>query len=654
MSTMVVKRGRPRKGNERGIRGLQKPIQTIKRKSRAEKEAERIREENRLPGYREGGAGFGRWCDDFVCVPIYPEGSDIAQWTPLSQLPKEVNPKTGKSYADIWDKQKEIMREALRMENMRFVYRLIIFCWMRGEGKSLLACLVQLWKFFNWPRQQIMLGANSRDQVKFVHFDIMRDIIINSPGLMQYIGSRRNIQEKEIRLKDSQGDVRSIIRSISSFSGIVSNITGYTFSEIFDMKNPKFFTQLDGSIRNIPNALGVIDSTVSEKTHVLYSLYTNFIQNKTKGVFFSYRYSKLGLPEDYWNPHMDQGQLSDYKAKFPFGEYERYFLNLWSAGTQKVFTDEMVEATKYVGMGGQILNSEDMIAKLEEKNHLIEVMSDVKGKGFADGSEETAGKIDSIYSLLTPLDGYYRLVDRYGAPRNASMENLITMSELFDTDWLIGAGLDFGDPYAVRGLARTINVVIAKGLPGSRSNPHIYLASPTAPKYIYLVLVLVEIKDHSTNVAKQVLEAAHLEYDGIDVICSERYGAWDMETWSAERDIEFQPIFPTYDRQRDGFKEVLTATKEGRFKCPSIAVPGSKKEDIREEEMGAFQHDADKRWFGSTEKFEKYGIQDDFMFALCWGFYGMRLKGIDDFRARSGHKNFGFFIENKDLVGSYA
>ena len=107
-----------------------------------------------------------------------------------------------------------------------------------------------------------MLGANSKDQVKFVHFDIMRDIIINSPNLLRIVG-RRNLQEKEIRLKDSKSNIVSVIRSISSFSGIVSNITGYTFSEIFDMKNPKFFTQLDGSIRNIPNAMGVIDSTVS-------------------------------------------------------------------------------------------------------------------------------------------------------------------------------------------------------------------------------------------------------------------------------------------------------------------------------------------------------------------------------------------------------
>jgi hypothetical protein len=596
-----------------------------------------------------------KWCEDHVYIPIYPEGSDIAVWTAMHSLPREKNPKTGKSYRHIWEGQKEVLREALRMENKRFLYRLLVLCWMRGEGKSLLACLVMLWKFFCWPRQQIMLGANSRDQVKFVHFDIMRDIVINSPKLMRRVGNRRNIQEKEIRLKDGQGNIRSIVRSISSFSGIVSNITGYTFSEIFDMKNPKFFTQLDGSIRNIPNAFGVIDSTVSEKTHILYQLYTNWVQGKTTTVFFSYRHSVDGLPEDYWNPNMDKAQLDDYRAKFMFGDFERYFLNLWSAGTQRVFTDEMIEMTKYLGLDGALLNTNEMRKELEQKNHLIQVMTDVQGKGFADGGEETAGKIDEIYNRLTPVSGVYMLGDRYGQPRMATMENLIHLSDLFDTDWVLSAGSDYGDPYAVRGLARTLVVVLAKGLPGSRSRPLEVLLTPdTAPKWIHLVLLVRNVEDHSGDIVKALFEEAHEEFGGLDVMCSERYGAWDMEKWCEERDIEFQPIFPTYDRQRDAFKNVLEAVREGRFKCPELPIPGSKKEDIRDEEMEVFDHDSEKRWFGSIEKFEKYGIQDDFMFALGWAFYGARLKGIDDFRIRKAITNSGMFIPNRDLTATYA
>jgi hypothetical protein len=39
-------------------------------------------------------------------------------------------------------------------------------------------------------RQQIMLGANSKDQIKFVHYELITDILLNSPKLLAKIGRR--------------------------------------------------------------------------------------------------------------------------------------------------------------------------------------------------------------------------------------------------------------------------------------------------------------------------------------------------------------------------------------------------------------------------------------------------------------------------------
>jgi len=610
--------------------------------------------ETKRVNYRDGGDGMIQWCNDYVYVPIYPEGSDIAVWYPIGNLPDEPNPETGKSYKDIWENQHRILREGLKMENKRFIYSILVFCWQRGEGKSLIACLIQLWKFFNWPRQQIMLGANSKDQIKFVHFDIMKDIIAFSPKLLAKVGGKRNLQEKEIRVKDSNGNVRSLIRSISSFTGIVSNITGYTFSEIFDMKNPKFFTQLDGSIRNIPNALGVIDSTVSVKTHILYTLYENAKKGKTKKVYFSYRYSKDGNLKDYWNPHMTETQLADYRAKFVFGDFERYFLNLWSAGFQRIFSDEMIEGTKMIAADNEMLNNTKIQKLLKEKKHLIEVASKVEEKGFADGVVETEEKITQIYSRLKRVDSIYSLKDKYSSSNMATMNDLTELSNLFDTDWAILVGADFGDPLAVRGLARTILTVTAKGLPGSRSKPYTFLSEETAPKYIYFVLHVALIENHSADIAKEILEEVHEEFDGIDTFCGERYRLENFEDWCKDRDIAFESVYPNYERQKEAFKELLLAIKEGRWKCPSLAIAGSKKEDIRDEEMEVFDHDSGKKWFGSAEKMEKYGIQDDFVFSSAWTMYGGRTLGVDSFRSRTTNTFFGMFMPQKGLLGDYA
>lgn len=605
-------------------------------------------------GYRDGGEGMIKWCNEHIYVPIYPEGSDVAVWYSIGNLPDTPNPETGKSYKSIWENQHRILKEALKMENKRFLYSMIVFCWQRGEGKSLITCLIQLWKFFNWPRQQIMLGANSKDQIKFVHFDIMRDIITFSPKLLQIIGGKKNLQEKEIRLKDSKGNVRSLIRSISSFTGIVSNITGYTFSEIFDMKNPKFYTQLDGSIRNIPNALGVIDSTVSTKTHILYTLYENARKGKTKKVYFSYRSSKHGNLDDYWNPHMTEVQLSDYKAKFPFGDYERYFLNLWSAGLQRIFTDEMIEGTKIIGADGELLNQSKIGQLLKKKTHLIDVVKKVEEKGFADGVIETEEKITAIYSRLKMVDSIYSLKNKYSGTQMATMDDLNELGNLFDTDWAILAGADFGDPLAVRGLARTIITVIAKGLSGSRSKPFTLLDEKAVPKYIYFMLHVVLIENHSADIAKEILEEVHDEFDGIDTFCGERYRLENFENWCKERDVNFESVYPNYERQKEAFKELLLAVKEGRWKCPSLAIAGSKKEDVRDEEMEVFDHHLDQKWFGSGEKMEKYGVQDDFVFSSAWTLYGGKTLGVDDFRARNSNMFFGSFIPQKGLLGDYA
>ena len=607
-----------------------------------------------ISSYREGAEGFIAWAEEFCYIPIYPEGSDIAVWTRIGDLPVDKNPETNRSYKDIWEAQKEIAREALIMDNGRFKHRLIIFCWPRGEGKSLFVCLIVLWKFFNWPRQQIMLGANSKEQVKFVHFDIMSDIIINSPVLYRLVGGKRNIQEKNIFLKDKKGIVRSLIRSISSFSGIVSNISNYTFSEMFDMKNPKFFVQLDGSIRNMPNSFGLIDSTVSAKTHVLYQLYQNTIEGKTKGTYFSYRCSRTGDSSDYWNPNMTTDQLEDYRAKFPFGEFERYFLNLWSAGVGRVFSEEMIEGMSYLGADGVLLDNKKIQGILETKNNLYNSISDLSGRNLSRDMEENKAKIDAMLQRLYPVENVYMLKDRYGSSKMATLDELNRLEDMFDTHFAVMAGTDFGDPYATKGLARTFLIICAKGLPGSRSNPYIYAVDNAASKYLYIVLFVKNVQDHSLDVVKDCLDGAGDEFDGIDTLCSERYGAWDVSKWCEDRDILFEPVYPNYGRQTDAFKELYLAVKEGRVKCPPLAVPGSKKEDVLREEMGAFDHDLDKKWFGSPEKTEKYGIQDDSVFALGWCLYGGRMLNTDDFRIRKGMQAFGMFSPQKGLVGNYA
>ena len=603
----------------------------------------------KLMRYRKGAEGFILWAEENVYIPVFHNNSDIPQWTSLANLPESKHPETGRSYKSMWEEQKKEARKALIMKNGRFVHRLLIFCWPRGEGKSLFACIIQLWKFFCWPRQQIMLGANSKDQVKFVHFDIMRDIILNSPPLLRVLG-KKNVQEKEIRIKDKAGNVVSVIRAISSFSGIVSNITGYTFSEIFDMKNPKFFVQLDGSIRNMPNAFGVIDSTVSEKSHILYRLFTTFMKKVDPTLFFSYRYSREGHFGDYWNPMMTYQQLESYKNKFPKAEFERYFLNLWSAGAQKLFTPAMVEATHYYGADGYF-SYENILPLIQRKVKMQEEIEDIVKVGGAEPIFQK-NEIAGITRRLSFLP--YELKDRYGISSFMPASTLENLSSALHTGWSIGVGLDRADPMkAKNATARTILTVIAKGLPGSLDNPIAFLEEGAVLNYVYFVLHLSHIESSSLEDIKLVIKNVATEYDGVETFCSERWGVWDLEEWLGLQGIPMEAIHPNYTVQKAAFSELFTLYKTCRFKTPITGVPGSKGECILEEEALNFDNDPAAKFYGSPEKDRKFGIQDDVMYSVAWGIYGMRNLTVSDLRVRKGFLSFGVYKNPEKLLGNY-
>ena len=85
-------------------------------------------------------------------------------------------------------------------------------------------------------------------------------------------------------------------------------------------------------------------------------------------------------------------------------------------------------------------------------------------------------------------------------------------------------------------------------------------------------------------------------------------------------------------------------------------VRGNKEDDILKEEIGVFDHNpaATQGKFGSPEKSEKYGRQDDCVFAVGSAVYGGLSLGVESFRERKGLKSFGFFFTDRsNLIGDY-
>jgi len=527
---------------------------------------------------------------------------------------------------------------------------------------SLLVCLIQLWKFFCFPNQNIVLGALSKDQVRFVHYDIMRDIILNSPNLLRVIG-KANIKEKNMVLRNKHGNVISSIMAISSFSGIVSNITGYTFSEFFDMSNPKFFTQLDGSTRNIPNALGTIDSTVSSKEHTLYKLYRNYLEQTDSTLFFHHRCSPEADYRDFWSPKATQTQINAYASRFPPADFDRYFRNTWELAKGKLFPPEIVDSIFYVGADEEIGNTETVKRLCDEKQKALQAMEnsgsdnvDPKKSKRTKGTDQNLTyqeKINIIESRLYSTDRVYQL-GQGGLPRLATVEELNKIGELFDTDWAILAGIDRSDPMARESYARTIVTFVAKGLVGSRSNKIIQTDENNVPHYLYFIIGLWNVEDASLEGIKSILNEAIDEYGGLDSLCAERWGCFDLAPWCEEKDIPFETVFPSLEKQKASFTELYVVARNGRLKSPAIQVPGYTQENIMEEEMKIFDFDPKTNWYGSPQKNDKQGIQDDSIFSLAWAVYGGRNITVDNLRKLNKGIVFGEYHSNRrNLYGVY-
>lgn len=582
--------------------------------------------------YRDGGRGFIQWCEDNICISITPKGSTIPVWTPIKDFPPE--------FRALWEWQCEKFVEALEMKDGKFIFRQIVWCLPRAYGKSLMTVLIILWKFMNFPRQTLVLGANSKDQVGHVHLKEIKDIMLNSPKILRIVG-KRNLQDKELRLTDKSGNVVSKIRIISTHTGLLSNITGYTFSEFFLQKNFDFYTALDGSLRGQVNALGIIDTTASHKEHMLYKLYKAYTSGKDSTIYFCYETNPTASAELHPNPNITQKELDSYKIKFSPPDFDMYFRNIWRGESEALFSPKIIQSMKYIGVDSRLtgrVEIQEIVEKVQKAETLFDNMTEHYGRD--------TGKREALLTLknrLYKVDDVYKLRTASGIPQMALVTDLRKLEDLYDTNFAVLCGDDRADPAKVEGTsaARTIVTLLAKGLPGSRSRPH--LLDENIPNYIYFVLHIAQAHKNELNEIKNIISLASIEYDGIDSFCAERWGHQDFNDFSDNIQMPTEIIHPSQANQRSMFNELYTLVADGRLKTPVIGVHGSKGDNILEEELKLFTYDIEKRTYGSPEKKLRHGVQDDAVFSLALSIHGGRNLTPEDFRPRDGNLFFGAY-----------
>lgn len=612
-------------------------------------------EHQRLSKYRKGPEGIISWVEDNVKfkVPLHDsDGILINKWLYVHEFPPDVD-KYGRSCKSFWENHKQIIREAMRMEYGEYVYKLIVLCWPRGEAKSFLIRMIFLHRFFCYPYQRIFLTSSSRELSDEMHFKDAKETIQNSPKLHEIVGES-NILADEIRLTRGYKGIFNAIRLLSTSSGLASNATMIIQTEAFEAETDSHFVKWYGSLRATPNAMGLIDTTVSHKGHWLHNLYKKS-QKPGGRTFFSYRYSEHALPGDYWNPRMDDAEIKDYQDALTPYDFARYFQNIWDTTALKIFSPFDIAAIQYIGIDGIPGNHPQIIEVLKKNEQLMRGEKKL-GKKF-DGYEadfwERGSQIEqNTMARLTDIHEIYDF-GKHAPPENqirtgsrwATLSDLETLGDFFGTYFAILVGLDMSNALKTgnRMTARTMLTWTAKGLPGSKDKSEAELSNADQV-YIYFLMGIASIEDHQPPTVSHLIQKIFNEFGRIEMVAADTYGSSTQKHICENLGIPFMAEHPSLEKQNIGFNELITAINSGRFKSPIVPVHGSKHPDILREEIEIFdlvKKSGGKPKYGSSEKHQKGGIQDDVMDCLGTSLYaGLKVTAVN-FKPRK-KKHFDF------------
>lgn len=277
----------------------------------------------------------------------YPhDGPGVLAWIKDSKIVRE-NKRTNKwEEIILWDKQIEYIMEAMKRvttpRGEEYKYRLILCSAPRGEGKTLLNALITMFRFFNLFGEVINLSGNSKDQVTFAHYDLIKKTILNTyllnntPGLV--------VKEKYIALLRKVGDPVCQIKAVPTSSGLLPGTTCAVFTELHQLEDRGFFIDLWTSTRSVPNAQVLVDTTVAPRGHIVHTIWETFSKGDDPNLYFFHYADK------HYNPETTPEQLNSFKKHMLESEYNKYFRNRWGDATGGVFMPVDIRKIGFAGI----------------------------------------------------------------------------------------------------------------------------------------------------------------------------------------------------------------------------------------------------------------------------------------------------------------
>ncbi|MCK5609979.1 hypothetical protein KAR91_49355 [Candidatus Pacearchaeota archaeon] len=567
---------------------------------------------------------------------VYPfSGEGVIQWIKDKKLMREDKRQNKWVPIKLWGFQVKFIKEAFKLrEDGDYQHNMIVASWERGEGKTNIIMALFLFRFFNRYGEIINLSGLSKDQSSFAHYDLAKKTILNTPMLNSTPGLE--VKEKEITLKQGQGDPVCTIKAVPTSTGLLPGTTCAVFTELHKLQDRQFFIDLWTSIRATPNSMILIDTTVAAKGHIVYGLWDSWCKKDDPLLYFNHK------QDDIQNPETTPEHLASFRRHMLPFEFNRYFRNRWEDAVGGLFTPASIEKKNYIG-----IKIDNLIAygKSDELDKAIEELVDGKGqknlyhkKGVSDASldqkiaheRERLIKVDDIYSIPATREDKEKLEALMGGP--------MTIGLGLDRSKLVGVMPD-----------RTSFVCLGK----------IQIDFNTA--YYFILDIFIPTTPTSMFLQNKLIEW-ETQYGYIDNVAAEEYQSQDFHLWCEENGYESEFCSPTFKRQEEIFTNLFGIVNDGFFKAPTIPYyvddegnlheGYSNKDDILTEEMGVFLHDGDRRFFGAPDKRKKAAVKDDIIYSLGWAGRACQCESMGEFM--KGNDSFVSLLEEPDdLIGEY-
>jgi hypothetical protein len=196
------------------------------------------------------GEGFFLWLDDIK--------------------PKIINPEGKLETFRLQDFQRDMLQGALQTDDQGdFKYQTVIFSLPRRHSKTTCAALLVLYRFCLLPNENIKVISNSERQVLSVNFKMLRNLILNTPALRQWVGAE-NVWRTEIKLPSLNNLIQAVVTNTASLYG--ERITCGWFSELHAAGDDEALQVLSSSQGDVRNGQTIIDSTTDPENGPLHQL----------------------------------------------------------------------------------------------------------------------------------------------------------------------------------------------------------------------------------------------------------------------------------------------------------------------------------------------------------------------------------------------